>query len=187
MRRTAKRAGFWRWSILLVVATVVGCGSSDDNTSSRAGLLERCSGTYQCDLLDGTTLSVPLARNAQSCVLGESIILEEAGRVRLSDEPEVAGLTWSGDAATFSICEGSECISCALPSESSAPTGGKCTGSPRACSSLGAGTCTLDGCSFSSRVLWNGDIEFECSGSARSCQNYSSKGLCERQTGCGWK
>ena len=64
----------------------------------------------------------------------------------------------------------------------------ECAGLARRCSTLTAGSCgSQDGCTFSSHVRWNGDLEFECDGWAKTCSAYTSKVDCLNQSGCSWE
>jgi hypothetical protein len=183
------------FATLLTAAAIAGCGSDpgDSERESTAPLHQECDGEYRCEGPEDTFEST-LERRGEQCLMGGEIVLTDAGELlRAADGEQITGVAWSGDSKKFELCGAAACIECTATAErgsaggSSKPAAGKCVGTPRSCSSLGAGTCVLDGCSFSSRVTWDGEFEYECDGQAQACSSYKSEGLCEQQTGCSWE
>jgi hypothetical protein len=173
-------------AVVGVAVLQVACGSGDDGDGAQSGqgLTERCSGTYRCAFPDGETTTDTMARMGADCVFGGAI-LSESGTVYASAAREEDGLTWSGSTKDFQICGPGGCAKCVEQSSNASP--GHCMGSPDRCSSLGAGSCVSDGCSFDQSVTWDGSLEYECTGTARSCERYTTEVGCEAQQGCFWQ
>ncbi len=149
--------------------------------------LDTCVGQFDCwgpSLLGAADEDVELGTFslhglADGCHLGDVRLnadgsVDEGGHVT----------QWVNEADTLRFCADSTCVVCEPIPESTYPA---CTGSPRSCSSLSAGDCVSDGCSFVVGVDAFGQPTSDCVGTARSCDRYDSAGTCELQTGCEWQ
>jgi hypothetical protein len=173
---------------LLLISTA--CGGGDPSSGSvEAGLIERCAGVATCQLAGQPDARGELQRVGDECRLDDAFTLAPMGAVYEAGTTTDTGITWTGNAEHFQLCGDAACTDCTvapLPG-SEVESNGNCQGTPRSCSSLSAGSCVLDGCSFAQHVKWDGSIEYECEGTAKRCNSYSTAAGCAGQSGCSWR
>jgi len=182
-----------RKPVLLVISVVLGslsllaCSSEDEaatgSQTSAQSAVQRCSGRFIC----AGSAETRLERHGDGCYAG-ALRLEPGGAAVAED---LTG-SWHETSNGFEVCADGECLECVStePAPAAAPTskGGTCTGYASSCIGRPAGSCgTQQGCSLGSHVRWNGDLEYECEGSARSCSSFGSEESCNNQTGCHWE
>ncbi|MBX3198525.1 MAG: hypothetical protein KF894_10365 [Labilithrix sp.] len=186
---------------LVVSAMLLACSSQDEavteaepgSTASAQSAVERCDGAFRCAGPTGEA-ETRLERHDGACYAG-GLRLDPGGTVTADG----LSASWSETDTGFEVCADGECIQCAsndpvppvpaTPGASSSPKSkGSCSGVASSCWGRAAGSCAgQQGCYGGSRIRWNGNLEFECKGSPRSCSSFSSRTSCEQQLGCGWK
>ena len=130
------------------------CSGGEEGAHSEVGLTERCSGSYKCTFPDGTVATGSMAKQGSDCTFG-GVILTDSGVVYETSAREDHGFRWSGTTEKFQLCRSGSCAACVEQPGSTAGSG-RCIGSPKSCSSLGAGSCVSDGCSFEDSIQWDG-------------------------------
>jgi hypothetical protein len=175
---------------------LVACGGDDDKegssgkAASAQTVVERCSDVLSCTY-GGETSAVTLQRHDGVCYAGQ-VRLEAGGQAVANG----MSAEWKATSSGLDVCSDGDCFHCAAPTpapsaSSAGPTSvpaGKCTGVPMSCYGLGESTCDDQrGCSGNEHVRWDGDLEFECSGTARECELFVSQDRCEKQGGCHWQ
>lgn len=158
----------------------------DGDPAAVATALARCEGVFVCRG-GGGAATTTLRRDEGACFAGR-IRLDDGGAAEADGEP----MTWSIRDDGFDVCaSGGACMACrpATPSSPSADEHEKeCQGLAWSCSNRAPGTCSDQlGCFAGSRIRWNGELEFECKGSPRSCSSFTSQSSCARQDGCTWR
>lgn len=181
-----------RGAIVAACLALAACASrteseSESDQTQSAWSVTSCTGTFDCPI-DGATTRTTLRRDGDACYAG-TVRLDADGRADVSG----AAWTWSATEKGFSMCSGdASCITCtgvAPPATKPKPAKEKsCQGAPPSCSGRVAGTCAgLRGCYAGWHVLWNGDLQFVCKGSAHACDSFDDESSCERQSGCRWE
>ncbi len=192
-------------------------GGAEDSTEAHVAserealVLSKCDYRYECPLAGDSAFAKEVAHRdagvdgSQSMMkLGgackaEHIRLEAGGRASYSSDGSHA-ISWKLGEDSLTFCEGDTCIECTMidapPSTSSSKgasggngtSGGRCKGSASSCYDRPAGSCgAQDGCYAGWHVRWNGDLEFECKGSAEGCHSFRDERSCEKQSGCSWE
>lgn len=179
---------------LVIVAPLLACSGGADEASAKAPVsaqaraaITACSGTFRCDSASGSRTTT-LTRASGVC---------RAGAVRLDDgghaDVDGASWSWSAEGDTLRVCDGAAtCVTCRSVVSSPEPEAREeartCRGAQPSCYGRAAGACAeVAGCYGGWHVRWDGELEFECKGSASSCASFGSQGSCETHLGCSWE
>lgn len=163
-------------SVMLLGANLLlACGPAADDDPTAA-----CDGQYDCTG-GGTSTTTTLARRDGHCYAG-AIVLNPDGSTNAQ-----SSVRWSGTAASFSICVGSDCLTCnRRGGTSSSSGGGRCVGYTGTCTDRGAGCESLPGCYLERRYV-GGYYSDYCTGSPAQCGDRGTRSECEYLTGCRWE
>jgi hypothetical protein len=182
-------------SVLALTLSLFACATESNDeaapvTTVDMGLVSACEGAYTC-AYGSKKASTKLERIGDQCY---------AGKLALNADGSTAqGVRWSGDRNQFSLCDGSECVTCSndakvagstpLPAPAMPRDSKKCKGS-RSCNS--SPPCGGSGCYMHTHYRYDGHgnvsgTEYSCLGSpSTSCSEASSEDYC-RQLGCRWE
>lgn len=179
---------------ILHSAILLACGPTDGSDGAElAGVSpdperipQTCSGSYACAGSTSATFTLVVSPGEDACLIrfsdGELAgLLEPGGVASWRGDPGAWKPTQSG----FRVCF-EDCVTC-VSELASATGGGGCKGAATSCSAFSAGSCSAQkGCSLTSKVKYDGSLEYHCTGTPVGCSAMSSEQVCTGHSGCVW-
>jgi hypothetical protein len=154
-------------AVALVWFASQGCSSGEGSAEGPAAAAraaqsfqDDCTGDVECTDASGPVRSTR-QRRGERCIVG-GLVLEGGGVVEGNPAAR-----WTGDARSFAICVGTQCLTCTSVASGAAGAAEEaeeheaaCKGSPSSCSSGSPGSCAeVRGCRMASHLRYDGSFE----------------------------
>ena len=183
-------------SALALASITIACSGTGPVTeggpaSAGQNLTESCEGPIRCTAAS-TETSATLHRDPK----GSGCVVQGATLLAGGTVEGNADASWTGDADTVRVCQGSSCFTCARSDGPPPPASGGATAKEKSCE--GSVYCpssppcsTVRGCSLRSNYHYDGRgnvsyVDYSCDGSATPCSSMTTSESCEQQV-CRWE